>query len=944
VSDQHPAASNPGRHNSGTNSDLEATLDSTAAPAGGPPSDLGSIGPYRLIRKLGEGGMGQVWLAEQSTPVKRQVALKIIKAGQYDDSALLRFNLERQTLAIMNHPAIAKVFDAGSSPAGQPYFVMEYVPGLPITNYCDTKRLPARERLALLAKVCDGVQHAHQKAIIHRDLKPTNILVVEVDGKPQPRIIDFGIAKAISRQSEDETLVTRAGGTVGTPGYVSPEQADPSISDVDTRTDVYSLGVVLYELLTGVLPFDVRHWKTKPLHEVLRELHEDDPPSPSTRISRDPVSKTAAVNRGIDPRQLASLLRGDLDWITLKAMEKDRARRYNTPSELSADIARYLRNEPVTARPVSAAYRARKYAQRHKFGVTAGGAMALLLIAFGVMQTIELRRITRERDRANRERDRASRVTDFMTGMFKVSDPSEARGNSVTARAILDKSSNEIKTGLAKDPEVQSELMFTMATTYANLGLYAQAHGLSAAALESRGQLLGAKDPKTLESMTQLGWIQDREGHDDDAEKLIRRTIDQARRVLGPEDPVTLDAMDKLAVILENQGHWDEEEKLLRHLIEIRGRRFGTEDPRTLRSEVNLADALSLEGHAAESEAMYRKTLEIEQRVFGPEHPQTLATMHNLANRIQEQGRYAEAEALYRQTLAIAQHVMGPEHPETVSTMSTLADTVYYAGRYQEAEKLHRESLEIELRTVGREHPYTTRTMEGLANVLAAEGRDAEAEKLERQVLEIRERILGPEHTDTLVSKYNLANILVGERHFPEAEKLIRETQVAQTRVLGPENGDTLASKAELANILNKEGRYQEAEKTARQALDIQARVLGPGHPDSLGTLQVLGIAMVHNRRYGEAKQLFEDVIEKIGKAQESNVSLAWYKFACVAAAAHDSDEAVQHLREAVKEGYKDIDRIQADDDLKSLRGYPRFEALLAEGRKPSHAVPQQHN
>src|ERR1700728_1918547 len=280
----------------GTNPDSEATFDSAAAPVGLPPVDLGSIGPYRLIRKLGEGGMGQVWLAEQSAPVKRQVALKIIKAGQYDGSALVRFTLERQTLAIMDHPAIAKVFDAGSTATGQPYFVMEYVPGLPITTYCDQKRLPARERLALLIKVCEGVQHAHQKAIMHRDLKPSNILVVEVDGKPMPRIIDFGIAKTIS-QSEDETLVTRVGGMVGTPGYMSPEQADPAVLDVDTRTDVYSLGVVLYELLTGVLPFDAKQWTTKPMHELLRQLHEENPPSPSTRISGDSTSTTAAQRR-----------------------------------------------------------------------------------------------------------------------------------------------------------------------------------------------------------------------------------------------------------------------------------------------------------------------------------------------------------------------------------------------------------------------------------------------------------------------------------------------------------------------------------------------------------------------------------------------------------------------------------------------------------------------
>src|SRR6204780_4101501 len=397
----------------GTNPDSEATFDSAAAPVGLPPVDLGSIGPYRLIRKLGEGGMGQVWLAEQSAPVKRQVAQKILKALRYDTSALVRFDLERQALAIMDHPAIAKVFDAGSTAEGQPYFAMEYVPGLPITQYCDEKRLSASERLLIFTKVCEGVQHAHQKAIIHRDLKPTNILVAEVDGRPVPRIIDFGLAKAISQQPQGGTLVTRAGGLVGTPGYMSPEQMDPTVADVDTRADVYSLGVVLYELLTGVLALDAKQWESKPFHEVLRQVHEEEPTSPSTRLSSDPAAAAIAEKRSTDPRQLASMLRGDLDWITLKALERDRTRRYGTPAELAADLGRYLRNEPVVARPATLVYRTKKYVQRYKFGVAAATAAALLLVAFGVMQAIQLRRITRERDHADR-------VTKFMTGMFKV--------------------------------------------------------------------------------------------------------------------------------------------------------------------------------------------------------------------------------------------------------------------------------------------------------------------------------------------------------------------------------------------------------------------------------------------------------------------------------------------------------------------------------------------
>ena len=307
---------------------------------------------FQLVRKLGEGGMGQVWLAEQTSPVRRQVALKLIKAGMYDESVVKRFQAERQSLAIMDHPAIAKVFDAGATPQGQPFFVMEYVPGAPITEYCDQKKLKIADRLELFIQACEGVQHAHQKAVIHRDLKPANILVVEVDGKPVPRIIDFGLAKAMTPHSNDETLFTQMGHFVGTPGYMSPEQADPGVKDIDTRTDVYSLGAVLYLLLAGVQPLDSKTGEKLPLDELLRKLREEEPPSPSTRVSGDRnTSSATAEARGTVPKQLAALLRGDLDWITMKALEKDRTRRYGTPSELAADIRRYLNHETVSARP-----------------------------------------------------------------------------------------------------------------------------------------------------------------------------------------------------------------------------------------------------------------------------------------------------------------------------------------------------------------------------------------------------------------------------------------------------------------------------------------------------------------------------------------------------------------------------------------------------------------
>jgi eukaryotic-like serine/threonine-protein kinase len=341
-----------------------ATLD---APG---PSGV-NIGPYHLLELIGQGGMGEVWRAEQKQPVRRRVAIKLIKVGMDTREVVARFESERQALALMDHPAIAKVFDAGSAPEGRPYFVMEYVAGMHITAYCDKHRLSTRQRLELFIQVCEGVQHAHQKAIIHRDLKPSNILVSEVSGKATPRIIDFGVAKATSQQLCAGTVYTRTGAIVGTLGYMSPEQADSAGQDIDTRTDVYSLGTVLYELLVGTLPFE---FQGLAYDEMLRRLRELDAPRPSTRLlTLGDDSAITARNRGSDLRTLARQLRGDPDAIALKALEKDRARRYATPSELAADIERYLRNEPVSAHPPAVGYRARKYFRRHRLGVAVAG-------------------------------------------------------------------------------------------------------------------------------------------------------------------------------------------------------------------------------------------------------------------------------------------------------------------------------------------------------------------------------------------------------------------------------------------------------------------------------------------------------------------------------------------------------------------------------------------
>jgi eukaryotic-like serine/threonine-protein kinase len=856
---------------------------------------------FELVRKLGEGGMGQVWLAEQVAPVRRQVAVKLIKAGMYDEAVVQRFQSERQSLAIMDHPAIAKVFDAGTTPQGQPYLVMEYVPGLPINDYCDQHKLSIKDRLELFIHACEGVQHAHQKAIIHRDLKPSNILVIEVDGKPVPRIIDFGLAKTTAAQVSGE--FTQLGQFIGTPGYMSPEQVNLSARDIDTRTDVYTLGVVLYVLLTGLQPFETKRREKPSLEEWLRQLREEEPPNPSTKVSGDKdTSSATAEARRTEPKQLISQLRGDLDWITMKALERDRTRRYGTPSELAADLKRFLNHEPVIARPASTGYRLRKYIRRHRVAMSVGAGVLLVLLVFSVVQALQLRETTRERDhakqerdRANQERDRATRIAAFMSNMFKVPDPSEARGNSITAREILDRAANDIGKGLAQDPDVQSQMLHEMAGTYNNLGLYARAHELAQRALDGRLSLHGTDDPKTLESMTQLGLILHMEGHDVDAEPLDRRALADERRVLGADDPLTLETADDLAMVLKPLGRFPEAEKLAREVVDLSGRRLGPESALTLRAQNHLASILFYEGHAADAEKVLRPALEVERRVWGSDHPETMKALAMLAISLHHENRFAEAESLYREVLAASGRVLGTEHPSTTTAMGNLA------------------------------------------SILGDEGHSPEALKLQRQALAIFSRTLGPDHPSTLMCELNLTRGLRGEGQLQEAEGMQRQILATEIRAHGAEYPDTLLAESELASTLFLERRYAESEKLAREAFDIQLRKLGPRHRDVVDTLQRLGMAMALNHHYAQAKLLFTDLIDQRRNSQgSSNPWYVWYAFACTATAADQPDDALRYLHEAVNQGLKDADGLATDHDLKGLRSNPRFQQLIAELKGPT--------
>ena len=783
--------------------------DLTAGPEESGPGMV--IGRYHLLQRIGEGGMGQVWLAEQKEPVRRRVALKLVKAGMNTREVIARFESERQALALMDHPAIAKVFDAGSTPQGAPYFVMEYVAGVPITAYCDNHRLSTRERLELFMHVCEGVQHAHQKAIIHRDLKPSNILVTEMDGHLAPKIIDFGVAKALSQSLTAETLLTRAGSLVGTPEYMSPEQALSSGEDIDTRTDVYSLGIIFYELLAGAAPIELHRVA---FHEFLRRLREEEPPKPSTKVrTHDPAtSAEVARKRQTEPPTLVRQLRGDLDSIALKALEKDRARRYGSPSEFGADIGRYLRHEAVLAVPPSVAYRARKFARRYRAALATACAFALVLITAVVVsigQSI----------RANREAAVAQAVNDFLQNDLLAqasaatqSGPSTKPDPHLEVRTVLDRAAARIVGKFDRQPEVEAAIRHTIGTTYKDLGLYP------------------------------------------DAAKQLEGALDLRRRVLGPQYPDTLSSMNGLADVYWDQGEYAQAEALYSQILEIRHRVLGPEHPDTLASMNGLANVYDDQGKYAQAEALYSQILEIRRRVLGPEHPDTLASMNGLANVYDDQGKYAQAEALYSQTLEIGRRVFGPEHPHTLRSINNLANIYAHDGRYAQAEALDSQTLEIKRRVSGLEHPSTLMSMSNLAVDYDDQGKYAQAEALGSETLEIRRRVLGPENPDTLTSMNNLANTYRNQGKYAQAETLFKQALEADGRAMGSEHPNTLGLLSDFAFTYQRQGKYALAETYAAQALVGRRHALGSEHPDTMASAADLALAYVSQGKFTESE------------------------------------------------------------------------------------------
>ena len=794
-----------------------------------------TIGGYRIIRLLGEGGMGSVYEAEQDQP-RRRVALKVIRAALASSELTRRFELEFQTLGRLHHPGIASIYEAGSSDSGfglQPFFAMEMIQGKPLIDYANFRKLSARQRLALMVQICEAVQHAHEHGIIHRDLKPGNILVDEAG---QPKILDFGLAR-VTDSDVQATRQTDMGQLLGTLPYMSPEQVSADPTALDTRSDVYALGVILYELLAGKLPYPV----SRQLHEVLQTIQQVDP-TPLSSVSR--------------------VYRGDIETIVGKALEKDKERRYSSVANLAADIQRYLEDRPITAKPASTIYQLQKFARRHKALVASVGIVFLVLVAATVVSV-------RAAIKANRAAETAEALNNFLQDdlLAQASSSSQLGATAkpdpdIKVRTALDRAAEHITGKFDKEPQVEAAIRDTIGRTYMDLGLYTEARKQEEHALDLERRVLGAENPKTLQTMTRVGHARRLEGKQAEAEALLMQTAQIMRRVLGPEHPDTLLATYYLGDVYNHEGKYAQAEELFRQNLEARRRVLGPEHRSTLSSMNGLANAYSEQGKYVQAEAIYKTILEISRRVLGPEHPNTLLAMSNLALDYDSEGNFAEAEALLRQAVDTRRRVLGPEHPDTLISMQYLASVYSDKGDNAQADVMFKQTLDIRRRVLGPEHPDTLLSMTNLASMYYAEGKYTQAETLGTETLELMRKVLGPNHPDTVWRMNNLATVYSVLGRYAQAEALFNKALEFRRRVLGPEHPSTLSTLSDMASMFQRQGKYAQAETYAAQA--VAGRVHGGGKedPDTLAVEADLVLAYYSQGKFAQSEPLAREILD----------------------------------------------------------------------------------
>jgi eukaryotic-like serine/threonine-protein kinase len=791
-------------------------------------------GRYKLLEAIGEGGMGSVWVAEQSQPVKRKVALKLIKAGMDSKSVLARFEAERQALAVMDHPNIAKVLDGGLTEQGRPYFVMEYVKGIPITEYCDSRQLSVPERLQLFAQVCQAVQHAHQKGIIHRDLKPSNILVAPYDDKAVPKVIDFGLAKAMHQSLTENTLHTAHDMVLGTPLYMSPEQAQLNNIDIDTRSDVYSLGVLLYELLTGSTPLEKQRFKQAAWDEMRRMIREEDPPRPSLRLSSAETLPAVAAGRHTEPERLTRLVRGELDWIVMKALEKDRTRRYETANGFAADVLRYLSGEPVLAAPPSASYRFQKFVRRNKGKVIASGLILLALLAgmagtswqwYRAEYSLAAEAIQRKKAEDNERTAEAARAEAVAQQTRAQQQEAEAKKQAEIAEAVA---------------KFQTDML----------------------AAVDPNQL--PKDPVTKEPMKDAVTVVQ-------ALEAAVKVLDEGN--LKDQPLVEANVRNTIGNTLKNLARYDDAEPNLRKSLEILSAVLPTGDPNIATGLNNLANLLQAQNKLAEAEPLYREALEIKRKAFPSGHPSIAAGLNNLASILRAQNKLPEAEPLLRDALEIRRGAFPAEHPDIAEGLNNLAVLLKDQNKLAEAEPLLREALEILRAAHPAGHPQIATGLGNLAVLLLAQNKLAEAEPLLREALEIRRAAHPAEHPEIATGLNNLAKLLQDQNKLGEAEPLFREAFEINHKALPAGHPAIALSLANLGKLMLDQNKLTEAEPLLREALEIARRALPADHPNMLIFIGHMGSLLRAQKKYQEAIDLLAPIEATTRKAFTGSVA-----------------------------------------------------------------------
>ncbi len=751
------------------------------------------VGSYVVIRELGRGGMGKVFLAERDGEFHQRVAIKLIR-GLFSQELLRRFELERRILARLEHPSIARLLDGGATEGGTPYVVMEFVDGERIDDYCGHNELDWTERLNLFRQVCDAVQFAHRNLIVHRDLKPANVLVT---AEGVPKLLDFGIAKLLGSDSTDTAGPTASTLRLLTPDYASPEQirGEP----ISTSSDVYSLGVLLYELLTGVHPYKT---KTDRVDELLRAICEQEPEQPSVAVLRS-ISEDNATSL-----RRCRFLSGDLDNILAMALRKEPGRRYASVADLSEDLARHLAGHPVAARPDTWRYRTSKFVLRHRIGVGAVAAFVVLVGAFGFAMSGQLAE-------TRRERARAERVSEFLVDVFRTSDPERAVGEVVTARQILDTAAARVRSEFDEDPRVRASMLHIIGVVYANLGLHDRAVPLIDDALELRVTALGEEHPETLESRAEQATLRFRTGRIDEAETLIRDVLDTRKRVLGERHPDTLRSMYDLAWFYRAGSRRDRATVLWNETLDLQRDVLGEKHPETLRTLL-----ASTSWMYTDAGPIVREVLEAQRRILGERHPDTLTTTRMLADHyLWFPETRTDAELLYRRCIDTQTEVLGVDHPDTLVSRNGLIMLLLFDERWEEAEMLAAETRDLWLRIAGAEHPRTLRGELYLANAWRGQGRLTEAEGTYRRASLVARRVLSEDDPLNISLDRELARVLSMKGHYDEADRLGLRVLAAWKRVVGEEGHEVTVSLADLACLATERGDKPKAFEYIREVV-----------------------------------------------------------------------------------------------------------------------------